>query len=147
MCACVCVKLSHQFSRSSGRFRRGCHTSQHPLCFTEPKGNTQSQAGRLKSALFHYTNTHKHTIHALISQEQLCMFPYSPATVRLYIQILRHDNIYSCVLRNLRFFLKCIYILRDRKAICKSLHFNYKAMLMRLGNLFRCGSSEKTRRQ
>lgn len=47
---CACVKLSNQSSWSSGRLSRGCHTSQHPLRFTQPRENTPSQAGRLTSA-------------------------------------------------------------------------------------------------
>lgn len=50
MCETVTSILSKQW-----RFQRGGHTSQHLLCFTVPKGNTQSQAGRLKSGHLHST--------------------------------------------------------------------------------------------
>lgn len=49
---CVSVKITHSHINppeavaGSGEM---CYTSQHPLCFTAPKGNTLSQAGRLKS--------------------------------------------------------------------------------------------------
>lgn len=100
-----------------------------------PKGNTQCQAGRLKSAHLH-VRTHKH-MPSCPKSSSVC-FPYFPGNCSLtHSDFKRYMTISICVCCVIYWGSKVHSLFRDIEAICEPLHFNYKAMLMSLGNLFR----------
>lgn len=127
MRACsLCVKLSHQSSRSSGGFSGGSHLSASFMLYcTQGKHTESGWKIEIRPPPLHLDTT---------------IFSVFPSNCFYFTNF---SNFYSHVLHNLQSTL----LFRNLQHICESLHISYKAMLIRLGCLFECGSLEKTRRR